>query len=239
MRSPFPLRIVSYIVVFFHAPRVISSYQPSASLDYLSQEVDFIAPLKDRLTGSPAHNILIDRIQAQLEDLGLTVECDALPFTYYNGPLSEPSISLGGEHMSVTSYSKYSGMTGLQGVTGKLVDLRTSSTAEMPEWDKASGKIAYSNITNLEQDSPALLPVWPGSPQWHLQHGSPESNSEVLIHNLTYAADVGVKAVIYAWQNASTGMVNGQVRKLMCKGRFGLRGCQIESHPSPQNRSPL
>jgi hypothetical protein len=112
--------------------------------------------------------------------------------------------------MPVTSYSKYSGFAGADGMSGKLVDLTTSSTTEMPNWDKASGNIAYTNITNLEQNLPAILPVWLGSPPWQAQNGSPEGNSEVLVHNLTYAANGGVKAVIYAWQNASTGMVNGQ-----------------------------
>jgi hypothetical protein len=66
----------------------VSLYRPSTNLDYLSQEVDFIAPLKDRLTGSPTHNALIDRIQSQLEAIGLIMEGDNLEFTYFNGPLS-------------------------------------------------------------------------------------------------------------------------------------------------------
>src|ERR1700761_8530437 len=48
------------------------------------------------------------------------------------------------------------------------------------------------------------------SPPWHIEYGSPESNSEALVHNPTYAANVEVRAVIYAWQNASTGLVDGQ-----------------------------
>lgn len=203
-------KMAFWIVLLFHVPTVLSLSAPSTNLDYLSQEVDFIAPLKDRLTGSPTHNALVDRIQSQLEDLGLTVQCDQLEFTYFNGPLCEPTVSLGGKDMPVTSYSKYSGFTAADGVSGKLVDLTTSSTTEMPDWDQASGNIAYTNITNLEQNLPAILPVWPGSPPWQVQDGSPEGNSEVLVHNLTYAANAGVKAVIYAWQNASTGMVNGQ-----------------------------
>jgi hypothetical protein len=175
----------------------------------LTQEVNFIAPLKDRLTGSPKHHALVSHIQSQLEVLGLVVQCDDLEFTYFNGPLSKPTISLGGQNMPVTSYSKYSGFTGPDGVSGKFVDVTTASTTEMPDWDKASGNIAFTNITNLESDLTAVLPVWPGSPTWHVEYGSPESNSEALVHNLTYAANVGVKAVIYAWQNASTGLVDG------------------------------
>jgi hypothetical protein len=207
MPSPFQFKISCCYVLFFYVPRVISSY---GGLDYLRQEVDFIAPLHDRLTGSPNHNALIDRIQSQLQDLGLKVECDELPFTYFNGPLSEPSVSLGGKNMPVTSYSKYSGFTGAEGVTGKLVDLRTLSLEEMPDWDKAGGNIAFTNITNLGQNYQTVLPTWPGSPSWFPQNGSPESNAETLVHNLTYAANAGVRAVVYAWQNATTGIVEGQ-----------------------------
>ncbi|KAK5174230.1 uncharacterized protein LTR77_001310 [Saxophila tyrrhenica] len=160
--------------------------------------------------GSPTHWAVIDRIQAQLEQLGLEIQCDDLKFTYYDGPLSEPSIHINGESVPVTSYSKYSGFTDADGVSGQLVDLTTSSLTQMPDWKKASGNIALTNITNLAYDLPDLLPVWPGSPPWEVQYGSPEVNAEVLVHNLTVAADAGVKAVIYAWQNASTGLVEGQ-----------------------------
>ena len=204
------MRTLSVAILSLYTASARSTYGPSAHLDYLTQEVKFIAPLKDRLTGSPKHHALVSHIQSQLENLGLTVQSDDLEFTYFNGPLSEPVVSLGGKHMPVTSYSKYSGFTGPDGVSAKLIDVTTSSSTVMPEWVKASGNIAFTNITNLELNLPAVLLVWPGSPSWHVEYGSPESNSEVLVHNLTYAANVGVKAIIYAWQNASTGLIDGQ-----------------------------
>ena len=183
---------------------------PSADIDYLTQEINFIAPLKERLTGSPTHNALINHIQTQLENLGLKVYTDDLKFTYYNGPLSQPKVSVGDNNVPVTSYSKYSGFTGPDGVGGTLVDVTTSSLDEMPDWKKASGNIALTNITNIPTDYAGALSVWPGSPEWMVQYGNPEGNAEALVHNLTVAANAGVKAVIYAWQNASTGLVNGQ-----------------------------
>ena len=124
MPLPVHLRRICVATLFTHATAVQSTYSPSAHLDYLTQEVNFIAPLKDRLTGSPKHHELVSHIQSQLEDLGLAVQCDDLEFTYFNGPLSEPAVSLGGDNMPVTSYSTYSGFTGPDGVSGKLVDVK-------------------------------------------------------------------------------------------------------------------
>ena len=153
---------------------------------------------------------MVNHIESQLEDLGLSVQSDDLEFTYYNGPLSEPRFCIGNTDIPVTWYSKYSGFADADGVSGELVDVTTSSLTEMPDWDKASGNIALTNITNVASNLPEVLPVWPGSLPWQVEYGSPESNSEVLVHNLTYAANAGVKAVVYAWQSASTGLVDGQ-----------------------------
>jgi len=179
-------------------------------LSFLSKEVDFIAPLKDRLTGSATHNVLIDHIESALKDLNLTVQVDELKFVYYDGPLSDPKLCVGGKDYAVTSYSVYSGFTGADGVSGKLIDLRTSSFEEVPDWAKAIGNIALTNITNFPQNLPVEFPVWPGSPPWYVEYGDPETSAESLVHNLTAAADAGVRGVVYAWQNASTGLVDGQ-----------------------------
>ena len=205
------LQTLLTVFLVFRAASARLADNPPTSLEYLKQEVDFIAPLKSRLTGSSTHNALIDHIQSELEDLGFTVQTDDLKFIYYDGPLTEPRVYVGDTDISVTSYSKYSGFTGPDGVSGELVDLTTSSLEEMPDWQKASGRIALTNVTNLVQNVPEILPVWPGSPPWFVEYGQPDSSTEALIgNNLTHAASAGVKAVVYAWQNASTGLVDGQ-----------------------------
>jgi hypothetical protein len=188
----------------------LATYHPSTSVRYLTQEINFLAPLHDRLTGSPTHWALVSRVQSQLENLGLEVQWDDLKFTYYDGPLSEPTVHIGGQEIPVTSYSKYSGFTNANGISGKLVDVTTTSFTDMPDWQKASGNIALANITNVFSNLPETYPVWPGSLPWEIASGYPEASAESLVHNLTTAADVGVKAVVYAWQNATTGLLDGQ-----------------------------
>lgn len=178
--------------------------------DYLEQQVRYLAGVATRLTGSPNHNTFINHVQSQLRALGLEVHTDELPFTYYDGPLSEPKLTVSGKDVAVTSYSKYSGFTDARGVSGELVDLTTSSLAEEPAWEKARGKLALTNITNVASNPAASFIIWPGSPEWSIQTGSPDSSATAYVHNLTHAADAGVKGVVYAWQNASTGLVDGQ-----------------------------
>ncbi|TKA26815.1 hypothetical protein B0A50_04261 [Salinomyces thailandicus] len=175
------------------------------STKYLADEIQYLASLKVRLTGSPTHNA------SQLEGLSFPVFTDELPFTYYKGPLSEPSIILNnGTNLPVASFSTYSGFTGSAGVSGRLVDITTSTPEEVPDWEQARDAIALTNITNVPIDAADVFRVWPGSPEWSTGAGTPDISAEGLVRNLTLAADVGVKAVIYAWQNAATGLVDGQ-----------------------------
>ena len=186
-----------------------ATHPPSWNLDYLKQEVDFLASQRHRLTGSPSHNAFIDRIILQLEQLGLTVHVDTLNFTYFNGPLLEPSLKLGGEHVPVTSYSKYSGFTSRNGESGKLVDVTTNSIYSVPVWSKARGGIALANLTNFARNGNNAEDLWPGSSLYSSTYGSPEASAEKLMRNLGDAARAGVKGVVWAWQGAATGLVDG------------------------------
>lgn len=49
-------------------------------------------------------------------------------------------------------------------MNGKLVDLKTSSFEEVPDWEEAARNIALTNITKFPQNLPVDFPVWPGSP---------------------------------------------------------------------------
>ena len=209
-----PTNPLAVILAALTLPITRAAVSPSADKAYIDQELSFLAPLRDRLTGSPKHNAVVDRIQAQLEALGLEVHTDSLEFAYFDGPLQEPRLVVGNEDtgtadVPVSSYAKYSGFTSSEGVTGPLIDVRTNSLDEMPDWSKASGGIAVANITNVPANYSEILRVWPGSPEWETLNHSPEGSAEELVRNLTVAAQVGVKGVVYAWEGASTGLVEG------------------------------
>lgn len=206
MRVSLTLTLSGFLAIRLAATAIPPYPNPA----YLSQELEFLAPLHDRLTGSPKHNILIDRIHSQLSALGLEVETDALPFVYYDGPLSPPQLTVAGKDVPVTSYAKYSGLTSAAGVSGNLVDLRTSGLEEIPDWQRARDAIALVNITNVPANYSEVLDVWSGSPAWDLLNTSPENSAETLVRNLTVAAEAGLKGVVYAWEGASTGLVEGQ-----------------------------
>lgn len=175
---------------------------------WLESEVDYLAKLGSRRTGSPTHNQLIDHIQEQLEALGLEVHTDVLTFEYDDVPLTPGSLSIDGKDITVSSSLGYSGHTPAEGVDGPLVNLIGPSNP--PDWAKAAEGIAVVNMTNTAIKTNAILPVWPGSPEWpEYITGVPCLKANNVIKDLDRARDAGVKGVVYVWENITDGLAAG------------------------------
>jgi hypothetical protein len=179
------------------------------SLEWYVQEVDLLAQLQSRLTGSANHTIFIDHLDSELQSLGLQVHSDVFNFAYNHPPQSPPEIQLTGQTIPASFYVPYSGNTDAVGVAGQLVNV-LNPVLSSPDWERASGKIAVLNITNPVADGATAYSVWPGSPAWGIIPGVPASAANTFVHNLTDAARLGVKAVVYAWQNVTMANAFGQ-----------------------------
>ncbi|ETN44628.1 uncharacterized protein HMPREF1541_10298 [Cyphellophora europaea CBS 101466] len=180
----------------------------TSALDWIDDEVEFLAELKSHLTGSPNHNKLLERIEAQLQDLGFQTESDIYDFEYYDAPKTPPKLTVDGEDIEPAMYVPYSGVTGPEGVTGDLFKLN-NPVAGGPAWEDASGKVAVLNLTTGPADTSKSLAVWPGSPQWGMRGGVPASIANTGV-NMTAAAEAGVKAAIYLWDGVTAANVYGQ-----------------------------
>ena len=175
-------------------------------VEFYTTEVDFLAQLGSRLTGSINHNKLIDHIQWELECMGLEVQTDLLNFTYNDSPKLPPQLIVGGNNVQISSAFPYSGDTDAAGVSGKLVDL--SQTAS-PNWTAAAGNIAIVNASNT-LPPPAVAPLWPDSPAWPHLTSIPAVTTSIANFSLGAAAAAGVKGVIWKWENISIGNAEGQ-----------------------------
>jgi len=178
-----------------------------SSLDgaWLQSEIEYLASLGSRRTGSPTHNQLIDHIHDDLESLDLEVFEQILTFDYdETSSLTPGRLSIDGKEVHVSSSVPYSGHTPEEGVTAPLVSLIRpgSEQANGTDWSKAAGKIAVLNITNVPFDAGATLPVWEGSPEWGpALDGIPSTPANALVAHLDGAVKAGVLGVVYCWEN--------------------------------------
>jgi len=168
---------------------------------WLESEVDYLASLGSRRTGSPTHNKLIDHIQQELESLGLEVQSQTLKFDYdKTSSLTPGRLSIDSKEIHVSSAVPYSGHTPEDGVTSKLVTL--ISPTNQPDWSRAAGKIAVLNITNTPFDAAGTLPLWEGSPAWGpADTGVPSTPANAIVAGLEKAREAGVKGIVYCWEN--------------------------------------
>lgn len=157
--------------------------------EYYTQEVDFLANLKARLTGTTQHNQLIDRISIQLKALGLEVNTDTITFDRENVPQGGPRLTVDGKAVQVASALPYSGTTGATGVTGKLV----TTYGPAPLYVLAKGQIAVVPIKNLQLPFSALVKTYDPSQRWP-DTANPLVPAEIAGLTLGLAKLAGVKA---------------------------------------------
>ena len=96
-----------------------------------------------RLTGTDAQNEFCEWIKAQIIKLGLDV--NVTPYTFKRWQCKDCSLVVDGKDVHVSSPFPYSGLTGENGVSGKLVVVGNHPLG----FQRARGKIAACHIKNL------------------------------------------------------------------------------------------
>ncbi|KAF7376705.1 hypothetical protein MSAN_00087500 [Mycena sanguinolenta] len=181
---------------------------PYNDLQWIQSEIDFIAKLQARLTGSPEHNILIDHIESELKRIGLHVYEDIIEFSYSDPPVIQPVLKVNGQNIQLSGWIPYSG-TNSSSATGKLVNVVTPNITATPNWAAAKDAIALANLTNVALDYNTLFGAWSLSAPWPPQPGVP-AISGVEFTNLVAAAAAGVRGVVYIWDNITAGLADDQ-----------------------------
>ncbi|KAJ7067306.1 hypothetical protein C8F01DRAFT_1228022 [Mycena amicta] len=215
------LELAGLILLLATPTQTLAFTSTATDLHWFQSEIDFIARLQARLTGSPEQNILIDRIEAQLTHiLGVHhVYEDIIEFSYNDPPVVRPSLSLNvntphNQHIDIqlSGAIPYSGTNSSSTVTGRLVNVITPNISATPNWAAAKDAIALANLTNVALDYNTLFGAWPATPlsaPWPPASGVPAINA-VQYTNLVAAAAAGVRGVVYIWDNITAGLLDGQ-----------------------------
>jgi hypothetical protein len=152
-----------------------------------------------RFTGNAAHRGFVDELQAQLEDIGLTVHRDELRFRRWEATRWElrlHGVPSGEEVLPVAYYYPYSGQTSSPGVTGELVHCGGAPG----NYSQATGKIAVVE---------ACIPPFPTlffrrrSGKLPFVLINPTLGSFFNCPDLAAAARGGVLGVVCVWRNCS------------------------------------
>lgn len=189
----------------------------SFELNYTA-EIDFLIQNSPRLIGSPAHNALLTRIETALVCMGLPVQADNYTFEYMTPPSTPPSLICQGKQIEIASVFPYSGLTESSGVNGELIDVGFPAM----DWHLAEGKIAVLSLSNPTVQYSTLFQMWDASKNWKGELRNPLISTDKLGTSLLRAKEVGVKAVIFAWDETIT-TDNAQNQYLPFK--FPFIGC--------------
>ncbi len=167
-------------------------------------EIELLARLGPRLTGSAAHEELIGHVAGQWEELGLSVREDRHTFTRWDPPADDGLRLVVGERVvDVSSVFPYSGVT--SGVGGPLRRLR----GLVPRWSAARGGIAVVEVDNRMLPMDVLVSTWDGRRPWErMKH--PLIPATLAGAGLSRARKAGVSAVVFAWRGLSVDAARGQ-----------------------------
>ncbi|WP_156753308.1 zinc-binding metallopeptidase family protein [Actinokineospora pegani] len=168
---------------------------------WVAAEIEALRVLGPRLTGTPAHDQLVDRVAAQVRGLGLAVDEDRHAFTRWD-LTAEPTLVVGGARVEVASVFPYSG-TG--SVSGPLVRLR----GPLPRWSRARDGIAVVEVNNRELPVRHLIDTWDADQAWPpVAH--PLIPATIAGLGLGRARRAGVRAVVFAWRGLDDERARGQ-----------------------------
>ncbi|KAF2995322.1 hypothetical protein E8E13_000534 [Curvularia kusanoi] len=150
---------------------------------FLDDEIQWSNDLRTRLTGSHTHDQLIDRVQHQLEDVGLKVETDTYTFDKWESEPNPDNIhfSISGNDVAIASVFPYSGHTHDECLQAELMLLR----GPLHFWGSAKGKIAVVPVSHRTIDMGSIV----------------HTCSTLGALGLHRAAAAGVLGVVYAWED--------------------------------------
>lgn len=178
----------------------VSARERTYGPDDYQAEVDFLIQQGPRLTGSKAHNALIDRIDETLNQMGLDIKSDNYTFDYLSAPAPPASLLVDNKETVISSVFPYSGLTPESGITANLVKL----SGPLPFWPFASGKIAVVPLSNPPLPFSAIVESWDPSQTEFTSVANPLIPATVAGVTLSAAKAAGVKGVIFAWDDSIT-----------------------------------
>lgn len=171
-----------------------------------ARQLDQLAQLGMRATGSPAHTELVDSIAAELAALGLDVQRDRHTFDRWDAPADAVSLEVDGAPVAVASAWPYSGVTGAEGVSARLVRL----TGRRLRWAAAAGAIAVVDVQHLRVPSGVLVDSWDESAVIGPTVSNPVLSAELGGLDLADARAAGVLAVVAVWNGLPDAVSAGQ-----------------------------
>ncbi|WP_223695018.1 hypothetical protein [Leifsonia poae] len=170
---------------------------PSDRTLRIRTELDELVRAGARLTGTAAHDELIDRVAAQWTALGMEVRRDAHEFTRWDEP-ENTALTVDGQPVPIASVVPYSGTTGVDGVSGRLVRLR----GPLPRWKRATGAIAVVEVVDRTIDARHFIGSWDRARPWGGMR-NPLIPTTLASLGLRRARTAGVAAVVFAWRGLS------------------------------------
>ena len=169
-------------------------------------EVDLLARIGPRLTGAQAQEQLIDHVHRSLAKLGLEVHTDTHVFARWEGAADSAGLALfvGSERVDIAAAFPYSGVTGADGVRGRLRRLR----GPLPFWPAATRGVAVVQIRNRPFPMSAFVGTW-GDEAWG-RMTNPLLPATIAGLSLGHARRAGVKGVVFAWDRVSAANARSQ-----------------------------
>ena len=162
-----------------------------------------------RLTGSEGQRAYCEMLKRQIREMGLEVFEKEYRFDRWEATSS--SLTVDGEEIHVSSEFPYSGLTGPEGVTGRLVEVGNHPLG----FQKARGKIGVCHIKNLSKISSKVAfdmrKAVPETLEIEKSYRGPVSTVFVKTLLTFWSAKLaGMKGMVCIWEDMSEAMVEGQ-----------------------------
>ncbi len=175
----------------------------------VSDNMDIMNGFGLRLTGTEGQRGYCAWLKSQIRVMGLDVVDKQYKFDRWEP--HEVSLSVDGLEVPVSSAFPYSGLTGKDGVTGRLVNVCNNPI----DFSRARGKIAVCRIKNLSKISSKVAFDKRNSIPENLEiepsYRGPVSTSFVKTLLTFWAAKLsGMKGMVCIWEDMSDDMVAGQ-----------------------------
>lgn len=176
------------------------------SVETILDEIRMMNSFGSRTTGASGHREFVEWLKQKLNDMGLIVHRDLYKFGRWEERRS--ALYINQEEIHVSSAYPYSGETGDDGVTGKLIYVKNG------DYKKAKGNIAVVEMKMIKKLPIGLFmnkrKAFPGDHGIVLGDGDLVLTSVLRNPNLKKAKKMGVKAVVLVWKGVPGQKVEDQ-----------------------------
>ncbi len=179
------------------------------SAERVMQNMNKMNSFGDRLTGTRGQWEFCEWLKSEIKAMGIPVTTKVYRFDRWSA--KEWSLTVDGENIEVSSPFHYSGLTGEEGVSGRLVKVCNNPL----DFQRARGKIAVCRIKNLSAISSRVAfnkrRSIPADLEVEKSYRGPVSTSFVKTLLTFWSLKLaGVKGMVCIWEDMSDAMVDGQ-----------------------------